>query len=460
MSVENRKEKVLVVGEAKGNLNRLTHALSDHYEVITAESAREALNKARSEKPAVVTIDLDLVPHSPSEPEGMDILRELAVINRQKVVVFTADAQRRAAVRALRVGAFDYSGAPANADDLVTIIERAVNFRKLEVENENLQIRIDQSLTFNGIIGSCPRIEEVSGMVRAMADADVPVLVEGEKGTGKEMTARAIHDQSARRRGPFLVVDCGAVPDELLESELFGHEKGAFNGAHAQRRGKLYLAEGGTLFLAEVDEIPGRIQVKLLRFLLDGTVERQGGRSSLFVDARIIAAANQDMERPVSAGLFREELYHKLATVTICLPPLRERGEDILLLARHFLQRFSREMNKEIRDFSQDAATAMLSYSWPGNVRELENKVKRGVIISRDPRLTALDMGLPAGDPMAAPGTSLKKARRELDMRYIRQAMQRTSGNISRAARELGISRVCLHELLKKYSINVPRGRQ
>jgi two-component system NtrC family response regulator len=265
------------------------------------------------------------------------------------------------------------------------------------------------------------------------------------------LVAKAIHFHSSREKGPFVTINCGAIPENLLESEFFGHEKGAFTGAHVRRKGKFELAHGGTLFLDEVGEISPSLQAKILRFLQDRKIERLGGRTPIELDVRVLAATNRDLKEMMKEGSFREDLYYRIGVINIHLPALRDRGGDIMLLARAFLQSFASEMNKDIKDFSREAAVSIRSYHWPGNVRELENKVKRAVIISRGSQVQSRDLGIESED--MPPPVALKEARRELDIRYIRQALQRTGGNISRAARELGISRVSLHDLINKYAL-------
>jgi two-component system NtrC family response regulator len=304
---------------------------------------------------------------------------------------------------------------------------------------------------FEEIIGSAPQMREIFGVVSRVAKTDVTVLVQGESGTGKELVARAIHRQSRRRNAPFVPINCGAIPEALLESELFGHEKGPYTGAHVQRKGKLELADGGTVFLDEIGEMPLSLQVKLLRFLQDREVERLGGRRRIHVDTRIIAATNKDLKADFLAGGLREDLYFRLSVVTITLPPLRERAEDIGIIANAFLRRACQEYGRKLR-FSGDALSAIIRYPWPGNIRELQNAVQRASIMTRGQLIEPTDLGIPV--PTAAERLSLREARNRVERQVVVDALTRTRGNVSRAATELGVSRPTLHGLLEKHGID------
>lgn len=446
------KEKILLIDDEKEVLKKIKWALADNLDVISADRTEDAIAKLRSEKPRIVTLDMDLAIDESTGPEELPVLEEMTRIDPHlKVIVIAADSQREVAVRAIQRGAFDYSCKPVDVNELRLIIQRAVHTRKLEEENEILHSRLEDVFTFDNIIGSSPEMENVFTMIRKVADTDINLLVHGEGGTGKELVAKSVHYRSSRRRGPFIIVNCGAIPEDMLESELFGHERGAFTGAHVQRRGKFELAHGGTIFLDEIGETPVQLQVKLLRFLHDRKIERLGGRKPIELDVRVVAATHRDLQKMMISGAMREDLYFLLSVIVINVPPLRDRGDDVVLLAKEFLRRFAHEMNKGIEDFTREAIQTMRSYSWPGNVRELENRVKRGVIISQGPTVNSHDMGI-EGDGAGLP-LSLKEARRELDIRYIRRALRKMGGNISKASVELGISRVCLHDLLKKYSL-------
>jgi two-component system, NtrC family, response regulator len=331
------------------------------------------------------------------------------------------------------------------------IVRRAFHVSQLEREHRVLQQRLSGE-AFEEMLGSSPRMQEVFATIRKVSATDAPILVLGESGTGKELVARAIHRQSGRKNGPFVAINCGAIPEHLLESELFGHEKGAFTGAHIQRKGRIELAQGGTLFLDEIGELSLPLQVKLLRFLQEHCLERLGGREGIVVDARILAATNVDLKQAMVEGRFREDLFYRLGVVIVALPPLRERGEDVVLLASALLQRSAAEGHRKIIGFSRQAVSALQSYSWPGNVRELENRIKRGVIMAQGPQLTPMDLEL-ASPYDKYKGQGLREAREALEKDLIQRALKENKGNITRTASELGVSRPTLHELISKYAI-------
>jgi two-component system NtrC family response regulator len=331
------------------------------------------------------------------------------------------------------------------------VLRRSAFLSGLETENARETARTEAGARFEDMIGSTPRMRHIFETVRLVARTDITVLVQGESGTGKELIARAVHGQSRRKNAPFVAINCGAIPETLLESELFGHEKGAYTGAHIQRKGKLELADGGTVFLDEIGEMPQALQVKLLRFLQERKVERLGGRLPIPLDTRVIAATNKDLETDLTRGGLREDLYFRLSVVSITLPPLRERGEDIGMLANAFLRRACREYRRRLR-FSSDALTAISQYHWPGNIRELENAVQRASILVRGPLIEPANLGIPfAGQ---AERLSLREARSRAERRVVVDALTRTRGNISRAATELGVSRPTLHSLLEKHGID------
>jgi two-component system NtrC family response regulator len=355
-------------------------------------------------------------------------------------------------LRAISLGAYDYFGKPIQIDELKVVLKRALHVHDLERENRELQRSISED-SFHGIIGFSAPMQSVFKSVRRVAGSDAQVLIEGESGTGKELVARAIHRLSERRDGPFIAINCGAIPENLLESELFGHEKGAFTGAHARRQGRIESAHRGTLFLDEIGELPPALQVKLLRFLQEHRLERVGGRQEIEVDVRVIAATNADLERAMKEETFREDLYYRLAVVRISLPPLRERGADVTVLAKVFLERFSSDNKKNVGGFAADALSALQEHAWPGNVRELENRVKRGVIMAEGKKLTAEDLELDSSDRGSHGVTSLKDAREEVERELIRRTLAKHSGNITRSAAELQVSRPTLYELMDKLGI-------
>jgi two-component system NtrC family response regulator len=336
-------------------------------------------------------------------------------------------------------------------DELRVTLSRALPFYHLEQECCALQQR-EYGEAFAGMIGASPQMQEVFTAIRRVAATDASVVISGESGTGKELVAEAIHHHSLRRTGPFIAINCGAIPETLLESELFGHEKGAFTGAHIQRKGRVELAQGGTLFLDEVSELSLALQVKLLRFLQVRQIDRVGGRAPIDVDVRVLVATHVDLKQAIGQGRFREDLYYRLNVVEIALPPLRARGKDISLLAHTLLQRYTAENRREIGGFNSHAKTALITYGWPGNVRELENRIRRAVIMASGPLLTPEDLGLSTPDAMAKPQT-LQEARTAIETDLIRQALDRHNRNISRTAVELGVSRPTLRELMRKYAV-------
>jgi len=406
----------------------------------------------------VVSLDLGLPPSPEGAEEGLKALDEiLRVAPSTKVVVVTGNTDRENALKAIQLGAFDYHLKPVDLDEYKVVLRRAGYLRELTQESEAAARSMEASIRFEEILGNTPRMREIFGVIQRVAKTDATVLIEGESGTGKELIARAIHHRSSRRNGPFVAINCGAIPETLLESELFGHEKGAFTGAHVQRKGKLEVASGGTLFLDEIGELPVLLQVKLLRFLQERTIERIGGRELIALDLRIIAATNRDLKAHLQKGLFREDLFYRLSVVAVQVPPLRERGEDVLLLANTFLQRSAKEDRRRVR-FGPDAVAAIVAYGWPGNVRELENKVRRAVIMARGRVIEPADLDLTPAEP--AQVGSLRETRERVERQALVEVLSRHRGNVSQAARELKVSRPTLHGLLDKHDINAKDFRQ
>jgi two-component system NtrC family response regulator len=360
------------------------------------------------------------------------------------------------------MGAYDFYAKPVELAELKVMLQRAFHLADLEEANRQLQKDLrGESPGFQGIFGQSPEMLEVFATIRKVATSDVPVLIRGESGTGKEMVARALHRESLRRDGPFIPINCGAIPENLLETELFGHEKGAFTGAQARVQGKVEYADKGTLFLDEIGELPTMLQVKLLRFLQDQVIQRVGGREDINVDTRIVAATNADIVKAIESGSFREDLFYRIGVITVSLPPLRRRGEDVILLATLFKHRFSEAFRKRVKGFSAAALDALRSFDWPGNVRELENKVKRAVIMAEGPILEVKDLGLavfrgePSGNANVV-GFTLREARDQLERELLAEALERQEGNIAKAAGDLGVSRPTLYDLLKKHKMHQP----
>ncbi len=447
-----KKPKILIVDDDEEIRTQMKWALVQDYDVYLAEDRKTTLEILNRERPAVATLDLGLPPHPRGVEEGFltlgEILERDALV---KVIIITGRTEKEHALKAIGQGAYDFFCKPVQVDELRVIIRRALHVYQLEQEHHELQRRLSHE-SFEEMLGSSPQMGKVFAAIRKVATTDAPVLIVGESGTGKELVARAIYRQSARKERPFIAINCGAIPENLLESELFGHEKGAFTGAHVQRKGRIESAQGGTLFLDEIGELSLPLQVKLLRFLQEHKIERVGGREQIAVDARVMAATNMDLKKAMGDGRFREDLYYRLCVVTISVPPLRERGEDILLLAKVQLQRYSTESKKGVSGFSRQAITAIQTHSWPGNVRELENRIKRAVIMAEGPRLTPQDLELTSACTQYE-GKGLKEAREALEKDIIRRTLAKNQGNITKAAAELGVSRPTLHELIKKYQL-------
>ena len=446
------KPKLLIVDDDDEIRTQLKWALSDEYAITLAGDRDTATASYRNVQPVVVLLDLGLPPSPNTPTEGLATLAAILHENKSaKVIILSGQNEKETAIHAVGAGAYDFLCKPADITELKLLLKRCCHVAQLEAEYRQLQESRNTD-AFEGMLGTSPRMQTVFDTIRKVAPSDANVLLLGESGTGKEMAALAIHRRSPRRAGPFVAINCGAIPETLLESELFGHEKGAFTGAHTQRKGRIENAEGGTLFLDEIGEMPLPLQVKLLRFLQEQTIERVGGRAPIHVEARVIAATNTDLTQAMAAGKFREDLYYRLAVVTLALPPLRERGEDVILLAQTFLQRFAAEAGKRGLAFSVAAVRALTDHTWPGNVRELENRVRRAVIMAEGKRLQVHDLEL---DTVATGSTipTLREAREHTERELVVRALERHHGKIAPAAAELGISRPTMYELMEKLGI-------
>ena len=444
--------KLLIVDDDEEIRTQMKWALAKDYEILQAEDRAIVIEIFRSAHPAVVLLDLGLPPNPGNPEEGLAALSDLLAIDRSaKIIIITGQGEKKIALRAIGAGAYDFLTKPVEMDEVKFLLKRCFHVAQLEKEFRDMQ-QLLQGDGFEGMLGTSPAVRTIFDSIRKVATTDAPVLILGESGTGKEMAARAIHQRSSRKEGPFVAINCSAIPETLLESELFGHEKGAFTGAHAQRKGRIETATGGTLFLDEIGEIPLPLQVKLLRFLQEQCIERVGGRQEIQIDARVVAATNADLKKGMAAGAFREDLFYRLSVVQIVLPPLRERENDIRLLAQFFLQRFAAQVNKSGLTFDAEALRALNRHTWPGNIRELENCVKRAVIMAEGKRLTAQDLELAAVTPNGNV-TTLKDARENVEREMIQQALRKHLGKITTAASELGISRPTLYELMEKLGI-------
>lgn len=454
------KPTLLIIDDDEAIRTQMKWALSEDYDVCFAQDRREAIDAFEANSPAVTLLDLGLPPRPNESDEGLSVLSDiLAIDNTAKVIIISGQGEKHNAIEAVGAGAYDFLCKPVEMQELKLLLRRCIHVVELEKEYHKLQ-HSQRAAVFEDMLGTSRQMHAVFDLIRKVAGTDAPVLLLGESGTGKEMAAAAIHRCSTRKDGPFVAINCNAIPENLLESELFGHEKGAFTGAHVQRKGLLETACGGTLFLDEIGELPPAIQVKLLRFLQEQRLQRVGGRQEIQVDTRLVAATNADLKDLINNGKFREDLYFRLAVVTIRLLPLRERGEDIVFLAREFLQRYASQNGTAKMVFAPDALRAMNGYSWPGNVRELQNRVKRGVIMASGSRLSAKDLELDnEKDPAASCATTLRQAREHVERNLIEQALKRNSGKITSAAADLGISRPTLYELMEKLGIAKERAR-
>ncbi|MFL6733217.1 MAG: PEP-CTERM-box response regulator transcription factor [Sphingomicrobium sp.] len=444
---------VLLVVEDDEGLQRQLKWAYDGYRVIAATDRVAAIEALRQYEPAVVTLDLGLPPDPDGTDEGFATLSEILQLKPDtKVIVASGHGARESALRAIALGAYDFYRKPLDIDELGLIVARAFHLHSIESENRRLE-EGGGSAVLGAIISAAPEMLKVARTIERVANADVSVMLLGASGTGKELLARAVHEKSGRAKGEFVAINCAAIPENLLEAELFGYERGAFTGAVKTNPGKIELAQGGTLFLDEVGDIPLPLQVKLLRFLQERVIERIGGRQAIPVDTRIVCATHQDLESMKSDGRFREDLYYRLAEIVVAIPSLAERPGDAVLLARHFVNRYSREMKSKVQGLSADAVAAVDSYPWPGNVRELENRIKRAVIMADGKQLTAEDLDLPGSAEDEPSAINLRAVREVADRRAIRQALSRTENNISGAAKLLGVSRPTLYDLLKQYQL-------
>ena len=453
----NERERVLLVVEDDPGLQRQLRWALDGHRVVIAGSRPEALELLKRETPAVVTLDLGLPPHPEGPTEGFATLEAiLAARPTTKIIVATGNDERENAVRAIAMGAYDFCAKPVDGELLRLVVDRAFRLHDLEAENRDLQDRRRLS-PLPGVLTSAPSMLGVCRMIEKAGPTEVTVLLMGESGTGKELLARALHSTSPRAQGPFIAINCGAIPENLLESELFGFEKGAFTGAVKQTQGRFELANGGTLFLDEIGELPRQLQVKLLRFLQERVVERVGGRKSIPVDVRVVSATNQDLREMTKSGTFREDLFYRISQLVIDIPPLRARDDDAVLLAHSFLKQLVHDQKKTaLRGFTAEAIGAIATHSWPGNVRELENRVHRAVILAEGPRVTAADLDLqPPEETETLP--TLKMVRDQAEQAALRRALATAAGNLSLAARLLEISRPKLYDLLKQHGLQPDR---
>ena len=447
-----QRPTLLVVEDDEDLRQQMKWALSSDYDLREAGDRQSAIQEIQSDSLHLVILDLGLPPNPSDATEGLRALEEMLAINRDlKVILATGNTDRAHALKAIDLGAYDFLEKPIQLDVLKVVLQRASNLVHLERENRALHER-ENRMGFDEMIGGSPPMQKVFETIRRVAQSDISVLVVGESGTGKELIARALHHQSDRAQGPFVAINCGAIPETLLESELFGHEKGAFTGAHVRRSGRIESAHKGTLFFDEIGELSPALQVKLLRFLQDRLIQRVGGRETIEVNTRVLTATNMDLQKALAEGRFREDLYYRINTVTISVPPLRDRGADLMILAERLLLQIAERAKKKHGGFTKDAKLAIEQYAWPGNVRELENRITRAVAMADGSKVTAEDLQLD-GPELTHGGDTLRSARERTERGLIHRTLEKTQGNVTRAAAELGVSRPTLHQMISRYSL-------
>jgi two-component system NtrC family response regulator len=452
LSARRTKKPTLMVVEDDPGLQSQLKWCFENYEVVVAGDRGEALAQLRRHEPAVVTLDLGLPPDPANATEGFAALEEILRLAPQtKVIVVTGNDERENAVKAIAAGAYDFYEKPIDADILGLIVERAHGLAALESENRRLADGVPDS-PLDGVIAVSPEMGQVCRMIEKVAPTDASVLLLGESGTGKELLTRALHQLSDRANKRFVVINCAAIPENLLESELFGYEKGAFTGAYKQTIGKVEYADGGTLFLDEIGDLPQALQSKLLRFLQERTIERIGGRQQIDVDVRVVCATHRDLTQLIKTGEFREDLFYRVSEVTVNIPPLRERQGDAVVLARAFLRRYVEARSSSAREFSDEALEAIEAYPWPGNARELENRVKRASIMAEGGRVTVEDLDLQGIEREPEP-LNLRAVREEAERRAIKRALVLSDDRVAQAAELLGVSRPTLYDLIERYGL-------
>lgn len=444
-------DTILVVDDDLGIQKQLKWSLTD-YNVVFADDRQSAIAQLRRFEPSVVTLDLGLPPDPANASEGLKTLEEiLALSPRTKVIVVTGNNDKENALRAIDLGAYDFYQKPIDSDTIKLLVNRALNLSKLEDEN---RILAKTRPSMGRIIGNSEAIQLVMRKAEKIAGTDISTLLLGESGTGKEVFARSIHEHSPRKDKPFVAINCASIPENLLESELFGYEKGAFTGANKTTLGKIETAQGGTLFLDEIGDMPIGLQAKMLRFLQERVIERVGGRTEIPVDIRVICATHRDLQTMVAEESFREDLFYRIGEIPINIPPLRERDQDIVLLARTFLNQYREEFNAKAKSFSDGAIQALLAHKWPGNIRELQNKLKSAVIMAESTVVQAEDLGLRVPtEEFESDTLNLREVREQAESRAIRKAYQRADKNMSKTAELLGVTRPTLYSLIDKYHL-------
>ncbi len=445
--------KLLVVEDDPGLQSQIKWCF-ENYEVLLASDRKSAIEQVRKHKPAVVTLDLGLPPNEDNPSEGFATLEQILEIDPHiKVIVVTGQEERENAVQAIGLGAYDFYSKPFEPEIISLIVNRA--FRLLALEEDNLRLQTTNvHEPFDGVIACSPQMQSVCKAVEKVAPSDATILLLGESGTGKELCARGLHTLGANNAGKYVAINCAAIPDTLLESELFGYEKGAFTGANKQTIGKIEYADGGTLFLDEMGDLPIALQAKLLRFLQERVVERVGGHAPIPVNVRVVCATHQNLREKIEKGEFREDLFYRISEIPLEIPPLREREGDILILARFFFDKFNEDHGRKLRGFTKDALASMETYSWPGNVRELQNRIKRAVIMTDGKQISSMDLELDktASETM---NFNLRDIREKVERQAILRALSHVNGKVAPAAELLGVSRPTLYDLIKKLNIAV-----
>ena len=444
----NNKSKLLIIEDDRGLQSQLRWHF-DQYETIIAENRQDAIAALRLHEAAVIIQDLGLPPDADGVDEGFKCIQDIIRISpTSKIIVMTGKTDHEHAINAIAMGAYDYYQKPVDPNTLDLIVQRA--FHIYELEEDNRRLTTQQQEPLEGLITNDPKMLKICRQLEKISPTTVTCTLLGESGTGKEVMARAIHQLSPRRDKRFVAINCAAVPENLIESELFGYEKGAFTGANKQTLGKVEVANEGTLFLDEIGDMPLNLQSKLLRFLQERVIERVGGRSEIAVDVRVICATNKDLQKMVSEGTFREDLFYRICEMVIDIPPLRMRQCDKVLLARHFKLKFAKEHGQNITGFTPDAISAVEGHNWPGNIREMENKIKRAVIMAEGKYITRDDLGLADAGELSL---NLRQVRQAAEQSAILRALAMTDNNISAAAKLLGITRPTFYDLIKKYNM-------
>jgi two-component system NtrC family response regulator len=450
--MNDKTPKILLVEDDIGLQKQIKWSLDD-YEILIAGDRESALAHIRRFEPAVVLLDLGLPPDPDGATEGLAALQQILQLSPvSKIIVITGNQDRGNAIQAISLGAFDFYHKPFEEQILKIVIARAFRVYELEQENRSLMLRT-RSEPLQGLITSDPAMLRVCRTIEKVAPSDASVLLLGESGTGKEVLARGLHELSPRNKEKFVAINCAAIPDNLLESELFGYEKGAFTGASKQTVGKIEYAHRGTLFLDEIGDLPMALQAKLLRFLQERVIERLGGRGEIPVDVRVVAATHQNLAERIKTGQFREDLFYRLSEISVHIPPLRERQGDCSLLAHAFLERLAQTQGRVLRGFSQEALQAIEGHRWPGNVREMENTIKRAVIMSDGPKVSLADLGLATHDMVENEPLNLRQVREEAERSAVVKALARCNGSVAQAAELLGISRPTLYDLMNRFNL-------